>query len=48
MVMMPEGRHSDSMDSLISPSENFAVDEKKLVRQRQNDEGRSSCTVVDD
>lgn len=41
MGMMPEGRHSDSLDSLISPSEGYAVDEKKLGRHhRQNDDGK--------
>lgn len=47
MVMLPEGRHSDSMDSLISPSESFAVDEKKLATRlnhhhhhRPNDDGK--------
>lgn len=29
---MPEGRHSDSMDSLISPSESYGGDEKKMMR----------------
>lgn len=31
--------HSDSMDSLISPSEGYAVDEKKMMRGRPNDDG---------
>lgn len=42
MVMLPEGRHSDSMDSLISPSESYVGDEKKMMRHRQNDDGKSS------
>lgn len=39
LLMLPEGRHSDSLDSLISPSESYTVDEKKLTRHRPNDDG---------
>lgn len=42
LVLLPEGRHSDSMDSLISPSENYAVDDKKMTRHRPNDDGESN------
>ena len=37
MVLLPEGRHSDSLDSLISPSEGYVGD--KVPRHRQNDDG---------
>lgn len=44
MVMLPEGRHSDSLDSLISPSESFNnVDEKKMANRHHrpnNDDGK--------